>query len=81
MLVTFGDIEDPRTVHEVDPGVVRRMTVQVVEDDEPLTTGFEVKFPQIATKNMPFVPIDGLDVDWENPAGLLQNTSFVWREK
>jgi hypothetical protein len=41
MLVTFGDINDPKSVREVDLGSVRRMTVQIVDDDEPLTEGIE----------------------------------------
>ena len=41
MLVTFGDINDPKSVREVNAGIVRRITVQVVDEDEPLTTGIE----------------------------------------
>ena len=45
MLVTFGDINDPKTVHEFDPGTVRRITFQVVDEDEPLTEGIEERLP------------------------------------
>tara|TARA_R110000868_G_scaffold402710_3_gene679298 strand:+ start:77513 stop:78283 length:771 start_codon:yes stop_codon:yes gene_type:complete len=41
MLVTFDDIKNPKSVKEFDPGRVRRITVQVVDEDEPLTTGIE----------------------------------------
>tara|TARA_B110001454_G_scaffold125358_2_gene116978 strand:- start:2034 stop:2708 length:675 start_codon:yes stop_codon:yes gene_type:complete len=80
MLVTFGDIKNPKSVSAVDPGIVRRITVQVVNDDEPLNTGFETKFPQIAEKDLPFSPSDG-PVNRDNLAGRLQNSNFVWREK
>ena len=43
-LVTFGDINHPTTVREVSPSAVKRITFQVVDSDEPLTTGFEEKF-------------------------------------
>lgn len=41
MLVTFDDINDPKTVREVDAGTVERVTFQVVDRDTPLTTGIE----------------------------------------
>lgn len=40
-LVTFDDINNPKSVREVNAGIVRRITVQVVDEDEPLTTGIE----------------------------------------
>lgn len=81
MLVTFDDIKDPKSVRQVEPGAVRRMTVQVVDEDTPLTEGFETRFSQIASKNMPFRPNEGLDVNWDDLASRVQNTSFVWRKK
>ena len=41
MLVTFGDINDPKSVERIDPAAigVRRIIVEVT--DEPVTTGIE----------------------------------------
>ncbi len=56
-LVTFDDINDPRTVKLVDPrnleasfglGVVlKRATIAIVDNDTPLTKGIEKKLPWI----------------------------------
>ena len=81
MLVTFGDINDPKSVREVNAGIVRRITVQVVDQKTPLTDGFEARFDVISKKDMPFRANDGLDVNWDDPTSRVQNTSFVWREK
>lgn len=43
-LVTFDNVNDPKSVREVDPGRVRKMTVQVVDEDELLTQGIEKRF-------------------------------------
>lgn len=54
MLVTFGDVADPRTVKRVDPddaaatlgeGIrIRRITVEMTDDD--VTTGIEKRLPE-----------------------------------
>ena len=43
MLVTFDDINDPKTVRELNPGSVRRIIFEVVDQNEPLTVGLEEK--------------------------------------
>ena len=90
MLVTFGDVRDPKTVTEVDPTNLaasfgagydfRRMTLDVVDMDEPLTAGFERKFEAIARADRPFRdrPLGALRTS--DPAGALQNAYFVRRK-
>ena len=83
MLVTFGDINDPKTVREVDPGIVRRITFQVVDQDEPLTGGLEEKFKWAVDGNLNFNKgslIRGT-ADEVPFAQLFNATNFVWRKK
>lgn len=64
MMATFDDVRQVATVKEVDlddstssigAGYrFRRLTVQVVDADTPLTTGFEQQFPEIAGQDLPF---------------------------
>lgn len=83
MLVTFGDINDPKTVREVDPGSVRRITFQVVDQDEPLTGGLEEKFKWAVDGNLNFNEgslIRGT-ADEVPFAQLFNATNFVLRTK
>ena len=82
MLVTFGDINDPKTVREVDPGIVRKITFQVVDQNEPLTVGLEDKFKWAVDGN---VTLSGdryrKVADARTLAEQLYANSFVWRRK
>lgn len=81
MLVTFGDIDDPKTVREVDGSMVRRITLQVVDQDEPLTTGFEERFAEIAKRNSSFRQKKWSASMTDDVPGLLSSSHFVWRQK
>ena len=82
MLVTFGDINDPKTVREVDPGIVRRITFQVVDQDEPLTVGLEEKFAWAIDGNITLSGDQYRKIsDAKILAEQLYANNFVWREK
>ena len=59
MLVTFADMNDPRSVAEVSPDdlaarfgagyALKRITFEAVDHKTPLTTGFRDRFPAIAS--------------------------------
>ncbi len=84
MLVTFDDIKNPKSVKEFDPGRVRRITVQVVDDDEPLTEGIEARLTWLhayenKSLNHPeFVRGTVAEVPFPQ---LLNSTNFRWRKK
>lgn len=86
-LVTFDNVNDPKSVREVDPGRVRKMTVQVVDEDEPLTQGIEQRLKWLAegspdsrlVKKISGSPIQKTE---DMPLSrLLSKSDFVWREK
>lgn len=89
MLVTFSDVEDPKTVAQVDPAnlaasfgagyALRRMTLDVVDMDEPLTSGFELRFKAIASADRPFRARTVGALRTSDPAGSLQSGYFVRR--
>lgn len=91
MMVTFDDVRKGTTVKEVDPDNLtpsigpgyrfRRLTVQVVDADTPLTTGFEQRFPEIAGQSLPFRPMRITDLADQDVAGQLSGISFVERRK
>lgn len=82
MLLTFGDIKDPKTVREVDPGSVRRITFQVVDQDEPLTEGLEEKFAWAVGRNMTLSGDKYRKLsDAKFLAEQLYANIFVWRKK
>ena len=86
MLVTFDDINDPKTVREVDPGSVQRITFQVVDQDEPLTVGLEEKLLWLQSdKDGPLErQLPGAKLEYTDEAPLkrkLKKYSFVWRKK
>lgn len=82
MLVTFDDIKDPRTVREVDPGAVRRMIVQVVHEDEPLTVGLEDEFKWAVDGDVTLSGDRyGKIADAKMLAEQLYASNFVWREQ
>lgn len=81
MLVTFGDINDPKTVRELDPSTVKRITFQVVDQDEPLTEGFEEKFAEISTQHSSFRTKKWEASIADDVPGQLTSSYFVWRGK
>lgn len=86
-LVTFGDINDPGTVREVEPSSVRRITFEVVDDDESLTVGIEQRLKWLAegspdgrlvkkTVGSPIQKADDMSL-----SRMLSKSDFVWRKK
>ena len=81
-LVTFDDINDPTTVREVSPSAVKRITFQVVDSDEPLTTGFEEKFKWAVDSDTTLSGGRyGKVGDTQMLAEQLYANNFVWRRK
>lgn len=93
LLVTFGDIGNPKTVSEVKPDTmsstfgagyaINRITIQVVDNDEPLTTGIEERFNWAVDGN---VNLNGESfsfgtADEKTLAQKLNATNFRWRKK
>ena len=83
-LVTFGDINDPKTVREVSANMVKRVTFQVVDEDEPLTEGIEGLLtwigPYPETRLSPMLPGKRLESVRDAPLSrLLSNGHFVFR--
>lgn len=82
MLVTFGDINNPKTVREWDPSAVKRITFQVVDQDEPLTVGIEEQFKWAVDGDHTlsgdrYGKVSGAKMLAEQ----LYANSFVWRTK
>lgn len=87
MLVTFDDINDPKTVREFDPGAVRRITFQVVDEDESLTEGIEKRLVWLGEGSPDGrlekrVPGSSLAYTEDTPLSRkLSKITFVWRKK
>ena len=83
-LVTFDDINDPKTVREVKPSSVRQIIFEVVDQDEPLSEGIEelLKWigPYPETRLTSMKPGSGLQSVEDAPLNrLLSNGHFVFR--
>jgi hypothetical protein len=87
LLVTFGDVNAPETVKEVDPDDLeesfgtghwlKSITVQIVDRREPLTGGFEKRFKAIAGFDRPFRKEAAQFPRSADVAGQLQNGYFI----
>lgn len=81
-LVIFEDVNDPNSVHEAALGSINKVTFQVVDQDEPLSTGLEERFKWAADGN---VTLSGERyskiADAKNLAEQISANSFVWRKK
>jgi hypothetical protein len=84
MLVTFDDINDPKTVREISSSSVRRITFQVVDPDTPLTTGIEERLRWLSAHDNVDLNGDAIGGGSKDPnalAPLLNSTSFRWIKK
>lgn len=95
MLVTFGNIKNPSSVTEIDPGNlvanfgaghrIERITIQITDQDEPLTEGLEGILTWLGTSPVGRIsPQDPLKVETVAEAPLsrrLWNLSFVYRSR
>ena len=93
MLVTFENIREPRSVTEIDPGNLSaglgagyrivRITIQITDQDEPLTEGLEDILTWAGTPpETRLSPRDPLKIETVAEAPLsrrLSNISFVYR--
>jgi len=78
-LVTFADIDDPRSVIEVDPNNLQATLGQGVTwneitlemTDEPITTGIEKKLPWLPAYFEKNFRLDGSD---HGPRGILRTS-------
>lgn len=91
MLVTFGNVNDPQSVTEVDASnaagalgsgySIKQIVMQVMDEDTPLTEGIEEKFSAISQHELPFRKKAWGTLRSDDQAGDLSSGHFVWRKK